>query len=109
MRFIGKGTECIIILCECCFIGKDSKWECLSLIGLGKCFAKLDRLDRAIENHESILNKAQENGLRDIVFQVSTELIDIYSQMASHYENKDDEESTTMALRYLEKCLEVNQ
>ena len=29
--------------------------------------------------------------------------------MASHYENKDDEESTAMALRYLEKCLEVEQ
>lgn len=51
--------------------------------------------------------KAQDNELRDIVLQVSTELIDIYSQMAAHYENKDDEESTNMALHYLEKCLEV--
>jgi len=38
-------------------MNKDGKWECLSLIGLGKCFAKLDRLDKAIENHESILIK----------------------------------------------------
>jgi len=85
----------------------DGKWECLSLIGLGKCFAKLDRLDKAIENHESILVKAQDNELRDIVIQVSTELIDIYGQMASHYEHKEDDESSNMALHYLEKCLEA--
>jgi len=40
---------------------KDGKWECLSLIGLGKCFAKLDRLDKAIENHESILVKVSDS------------------------------------------------
>jgi len=85
----------------------DAKWECLSLIGLGKCYAKLDRLDKAIQNHESILVKAQQNELRDIVVQVSTELVDIYSQMAAHYENKEDEESSNLALQYLENCLEA--
>ncbi len=54
-----------------------------------------------------MLLKAHENELRDIAVQVSTELIDIYEQMASHYEHKDDDESTNMALHYLEKCLEV--
>lgn len=56
MRFTLKSNKCIISN-ELFLIVKDSKWECLSLIGLGKCFAKLDRLDKAIENHESILNK----------------------------------------------------
>lgn len=45
--------------------------------------------------------------MRDIVVQVSTELVDIYSQMAAHYENKEDEESSNLALQYLENCLEV--
>ena len=45
--------------------------------------------------------------MRDIVVQVSTELVDIYSQMAAHYENKEDEESSNLALQYLENCLEA--
>jgi len=83
----------------------DAKLECQSLIGLGKCFAQLGRLDRAIEQYENIFGKAQENNLSSIETTVSKELTDIYSKMAATYENKDDEESRNMGLHYLEKCL----
>jgi tetratricopeptide (TPR) repeat protein len=77
------------------------------MLGLGKCFAKLGRLDKAIEFYENIQKKADENQLNSIVIQASRELIEIYDKMAERYMQANEDENNDKALYFLEKCLQV--
>lgn len=86
---------------------QDPKWECNAMLGLGKCFAKLGRLDKAIEFYENIQKKADENQLNSIVIQASRELIEIYDKMAERYMQNNEEENPDKALYFLEKCLQA--
>ena len=77
------------------------------MLGLGKCFAKLGRLDKAIEFYENVQKKADENQLNSIVIGASKELIEIYDRMAEKFMQNNEEENNDKALYFLEKCLQA--
>lgn len=88
---------------------QEPKWECNAMLGLGKCHAKLGRLDKAIEFYESIQKKAEENQLKSLVVHASKELIEIYDKMAERYMRNNEDDDPDQALKYLEKCLQAAQ
>eukprot|EP00331_Platyophrya_macrostoma_P030307 CAMPEP_0176443648 /NCGR_PEP_ID=MMETSP0127-20121128/22562_1 /TAXON_ID=938130 /ORGANISM="Platyophrya macrostoma, Strain WH" /LENGTH=424 /DNA_ID=CAMNT_0017828945 /DNA_START=23 /DNA_END=1297 /DNA_ORIENTATION=- len=95
---------------KCMRLAKESSnhtWESKATMGLGRCYYRLDRLDKAIQSNEFALLKAKENDLFGLAREVSRSLVDIYKQMANSFLKSKDKDAETSALIYLDKCLDA--